>query len=388
MIICFQFNNFTSDGYQIHHCVELTMTKGFMLLRKHIPLFLMIVFTIQANAQVKYSNAFMDIGVGANHLGMGNAVVASTSDLSAGYWNPAGLIHIQNTAQVGFMHAEYFAGIAKYDWLGAAFTLDSGKHAIGINAIRFAVDDIPNTLNLIEPDGTINYDNLRSFSVGDYGFLFSYARKIKPNFSVGGSAKVVYHKAGDFAKSWGFGIDLGAQYQLKDFRFGVMVRDITTTFNAWSYNFSDKDKETFLLTGNEIPENSLEITNPKIILGVGYRKKFEKFELGTELNIDVTTDGKRNVLLPGKPLSFDPHLGLEVGFAEIVYVRGGINNIQKELSSDNQTKKITIQPNVGVGLKLKSIAIDYAFTDVGSKETSTFSHVVSARIGFNKKAKK
>lgn len=357
--------------------------------RKNTALIILLFISFySSHAQVKYSNAFMDIGVGANHLGMGNAVVAGVSDVSAGYWNPAGLVNIKNTAQIGFMHAEYFAGVAKYDWLGAAFTLDSGKHAFGINAIRFAVDDIPNTLNLIEPDGTINYDNLRSFSVGDYGFMFSYARKIKPNFSVGGTAKVVHHKAGEFAKSWGFGIDVGAQYKLKDFQFGVMIRDITTTFNAWSYNFSESDKETFLVTGNEIPENSLEITNPKILLGVGYRKMFQKFELGVEMNIDITTDGKRNVLIPGKPLSFDPHLGLEVGFAEIVYVRGGVNNIQKVLSSDNQTTKFTIQPNIGAGLRLKGIAIDYAFTDVGSKEMSTFSHVVSARIGFNKKASK
>jgi hypothetical protein len=335
----------------------------------------------------KYSNAFMDIGVGAHNLGMGNAVVAGVSDLSAGYWNPAGLVHIPQAAQVGFMHAEYFAGIAKYDWLGAAFTLDSGKHAFGINAIRFAVDDIPNTINLIEPDGTINYDNIRAFSVGNYGFLFSYARKLKPNFSVGGTAKIVHHRAGEFAQAWGFGIDVGAQYQHKDFRFGVMVRDITTTFNAWSYSFSDRDKEVFDITGNEIPDNSLEITMPKVLLGVAYHKQFSKFELNAEVNIDITTDGKRNVLLPGKPMSFDPHMGLEIGFAEIVYIRGGINNIQKELASDNVSKKTTIQPNVGAGLKFKNIMVNYAFTDVGSGETSTFSHVVSASIGFNKKVK-
>jgi hypothetical protein len=348
----------------------------------------MVLISSTAFSQpAKYSNAFMDIGVGAQNLGMGNAVVAGVSDLSAGYWNPAGLVNIRQTAQVGFMHAEYFAGIAKYDWLGAAFTLDSGKHAFGINAIRFAVDDIPNTINLIEPDGTINYDNIRAFSVGNYGFMFSYARKLMPNLSVGGTAKIVHHRAGEFAQAWGFGIDVGAQYQHKDFRFGATIRDITTTFNAWSYSFTDRDKEVFDLTGNEIPDNSLELTMPKVLLGVGYRKQFSKFELNAEVNIDITTDGKRNVLLPGKPLSFDPHIGVEIGFAEIVYVRGGINNIQKELASDNVSNKTTIQPNIGAGLKLKNINVNYAFTDVGSGETSTFSHVVSASIGFNKKAK-
>lgn len=351
-------------------------------------LFIAILLGNIAIAQpAKYSNAFMDIGVGAQNLGKGNAVIAGVSDLSAGYWNPAGLVNLQQTAQVGFMHSEYFGGIAKYDWLGAAFSLDSGKHAIGINILRFAVDEIPNTLNLIGPDGTINYDNIRTFSVGDYGFMVSYARKIIPNLSVGGTAKIIYQKAGGFAKAYGFGIDLGAQYQLKDFKFGVNIRDISTTFNAWNFSFTDEEKEVFELTGNEIPNSSLEITTPKILIGAGYYKKFNKFELNTELAIDITTDGKRNVLLPGKPLSFDPHLGLEVGFAEIVYVRGGVSNIQKELSDNNVDKKITVQPNIGAGLRFKSIAVDYAFTDVGSKETSTFSHVISARIGFNKKNK-
>lgn|SRR5690554_2634504 len=354
-----------------------------------ISLFIAFVLVSVVKAQpAKYSNAFMDIGIGAHNLSKGNAVVAGVSDLSAGYWNPAGLVHVQETAQVGFMHSEHFAGVAKFDWLGAAFTLDSGKHAIGINIIRFAVDDIPYTMDLIEPDGTINYDNIRSFSVGDYGFMLSYARKLRDNLSVGGTAKVIYHKTGSFAKAVGFGIDLGVQYQVKDFKLGVNIRDISTTFNAWNFSFTDKEKQIFELTDNEIPQNSLEITMPKILIGAGYYKKFNKFELNTELAIDITTDGKRNVLLPGKPLSFDPHLGVEVGFAEIVYVRGGVSNIQKELASNNEDKKITVQPNIGAGLRFKTIAIDYAFTDVGSKETSTFSHVISARIGFNKKKDK
>jgi hypothetical protein len=351
-------------------------------------LLMAVVLTEKTYAQaVKYSNSFMDIGVGAHHLGMGNAVVATVSDVSAGYWNPAGLVKLPNTAQIGFMHSEYFAGIAKYDYLGAAFLLDSGKHAFAINALRFAVDDIPNTLNLIEPDGTINYDNIRSFSVGNYGINLSYARNLAKGLSVGGTAKIIHNSAGDFAKSWGFGLDLGAQYQMKDWRFGVMLKDITSTFNAWSYSFTEEEKQIFNLTGNDIPDNSLEITTPKIILGAGYQRSFNKFDLKTEINIDITTDGKRNVLIPAKPLSFDPHLGVEVGFAQIVYVRGGINNIQKVLADDNTSKKITVQPNVGAGLRFKSICIDYAFTDVGSKEMSTFSHVISAKIGFNKKAK-
>ena len=44
-----------------------------------------------------------------------------------------------------------------------------------------------------------------------------------------------------------------------------MLKDITTTFNAWSFSFTEEEKEVLDLTGNEIPIQSLEITKPTII---------------------------------------------------------------------------------------------------------------------------
>ena len=104
-----------------------------------------------ADAQkVKYSNEFLSIGVGARALGMSNAQTALVGDVTAGYWNPAGLLRIENDLEVGLMHAEYFAGIASYDYGAFAKPLKdlaSGrKHAIALSIIRFGVDDIPNTL--------------------------------------------------------------------------------------------------------------------------------------------------------------------------------------------------------------------------------------------------
>ena len=130
-------------------------------MNKHIlRTFLLIsaaLFSGSTFAQVKYSNEFMTIGVGARSHGLSNAMVAHVNDVSAGYWNPAGLTQIEAPFQISAMHAEWFGGIAGYDYLSIGTKLGGKKTAFGsISLIRFGIDKIPNTLNLIEPDGSIN----------------------------------------------------------------------------------------------------------------------------------------------------------------------------------------------------------------------------------------
>src|SRR5947199_6262720 len=103
----------------------------------------------------KYSNEFLNIGAGARGLAMGSAQVASVEDGTAGYWNPAGLVGVKDHPNLNLMHSEYFAGIGKYDYASIALPLQNNKRVIGISALRFAVDDIMNTLFLVEPDGSI-----------------------------------------------------------------------------------------------------------------------------------------------------------------------------------------------------------------------------------------
>ena len=139
----------------------------------------------------KYSNDFLSIGVGARSFGMGGAVVAASLDVTAGYWNPAGLTGISRKAEAGLMHSEYFAGIAKYDYAGFAIRIDE-RSVGGITMIRFGVDDIPNTLELIDQDGNVRYDRIKTFSAADYGFLFSYARSSSvEGLDYGGNVKVI-----------------------------------------------------------------------------------------------------------------------------------------------------------------------------------------------------
>ena len=340
----------------------------------------------QGSLAPKYSNEFLAIGIGAEALGLSNAVVAQTTGVNSGYWNPAGLTKTNKWLDIGLMHSEYFAGIAKYDYLGLAHQIDE-KSAVGLSIIRFAVDDIPNTTQLIDNEGRIDYDKITTFTAADYAFLLSYARTTKvPGLSVGGNFKVIYRKVGDFAKSWGFGLDAGLTYEKNDrLKFGAVIRDVTSTFNAWIFTLDDQTKEVFTLTGNEIPRNGLELTLPRIILGTYYKQPLGKkgIYVSGELDLDMTTDGKRNTILKTNVVSFDPHIGIAFGFKELVTLRGGISNMQYIKNFDD-SKKLTIQPNIGIGLHIKAVYLDYAFTDIGDASTALYSHVISLRLALNK----
>ena len=171
-----------------------------------------LLFANSVSAQFrKYSNEFLNIGAGARGLAMGSAQVASVKDGTAGYWNPAGLVSVKDNPSVNIMHAEYFAGIGKFDYASVSIPVQDNKRTLGVSLLRFAVDDIPNTLFLVEPDGSINYDNIETFSSADYALLLSYAQSIKEteegHWSYGVNAKIIRRTVGKFASAWGFGLD-------------------------------------------------------------------------------------------------------------------------------------------------------------------------------------
>lgn len=334
-------------------------------------------------ATPKYSNEFLSIGVGARAFGMANAQVGVTSDVTSAYWNPAGLVEIENKYDVGLMHAEYFAGIAKYDYVGVATPLDSNSH-LGITAIRFGIDDIPDTRNLFDENGNINYDNVQFFSTTDYAFLLSYAKRTKllGGLQLGGNFKVIYRNIGDFANAWGFGLDVGAKLKKDSWVFGANFRDVTTTFNAWTFN-TELLEDVYAQTGNEIPSSSIELTLPKLLLGTGKSWLIKgKYGILAALDLDVTFDGKRNVLIKSDPISIDPHAGVELDYKKIVYLRIGIGNYQRIKDFDGGTYG-AVQPNFGVGVKIKSVMIDYALTDVGNVSEALFSNIFSLKVSFD-----
>lgn len=332
----------------------------------------------------KYANEFLSIGIGARALGMANTQVALTNDVTAAYWNPAGLLLCPHRYEVALMHNELFAGGAQYDYAGFTTPLDSASH-LALSVIRFGTDNIANTLNLFDANGAIDYSRISFFSVADYALLASYARRMPwlQGMRLGGSVKVIYRNVGSFANAWGFGFDLGAQLDRGPWKFGLAARDVTGTFTVFSIN-TEELYRVYQQTGNTLVQNATEVALPRLIAGTARRFTWGKdgmFGILAALDLDITFDGKRNVPIRTRLVSVDPHVGLELDYRQTVLIRAGAGSIQ-QLKNFDQTTYTTFQPNFGLGVRIAKFSVDYALTNIGNQAEALYANVFSVKLGF------
>jgi hypothetical protein len=339
--------------------------------------FFFVFLSFSGISQTKYSNEFLQIGAGARSLSLSKAVVASSVNSSSVYWNPSALVGL-NQSEMELMHASYFAGIANFDQFSYAKKINE-TDAVGFMLLRFGVDDIMNTANLIDNNGNVDYDRIELFSTADYAFLFSFAKKdVFKGFDVGGNTKIIYRHIGDFANAIGFGFDVSAQKQIGEWKVAAIVRDATSTYNSWTFNM-DKFEEVYSQTGNELPENSSEITIPSIQTGVNRSFKLnDNFSVNSELDLDIHFDGERNSLISSSLFSVNPHFGSEIKFKEIIDFRFGIGDIRSEIDF-NEEEYISLQPNLGIGFHIDNLYIDYALTNLGDFSSTMYSNLFSLR---------
>jgi hypothetical protein len=346
------------------------------------------IYSINGQADTKFVNEFLNIGVGARAHGMSGSVTASTEDVTAAYWNPAGLSYMDAEVGISAMHASWFGGIANYDYVGFGKVFNERNKSYGsASLIRMGVDNIPNTLNLIGPDGSVNFDNILEFSAADYAFILSYAQQVggrRSGLTLGGSAKVIFRQIGDFGTARGFGFDLAAMYKEDRFQFGVMLRDITTTVNTWSFSLTPEEQVIFERTNNDIPISSTEVALPKIIVGGAFKSDDDDrnaFSYLVEADVRFSTDGTQAGLFSGNNIGIDPSFGAEIGYNRQVFFRAGLGNIQRTLNETSSTdRSLEFQPNVGLGIVLGNFQIDYALANIGSVSGVLVSHIFSLSL--------
>jgi hypothetical protein len=308
----------------------------------------------------KYGGEFLTLGAGGRALGMGGAYAALANDVSAGYWNPAGLAHL-DYPQIMLMHSQQFRGVVKYDYGSFAMPLGTTR-SLGIGLIRLGVDDIPVTrlsnpaLKLgeeyVDANGVTRLNTpyvARTISDAEYALFLSYGLKRNQKLALGANAKLIYKNVGDNS-AWGLGFDIGAIFKpAGNLLLGLNLQDITTTVLAWD-------------TGTR------EIIIPTLKAGVAYPLHIPGLSgsIAPAIDFDIRFEGRDYAAqIAAGPVSLDSHLGWEYQFQNLFALR---------LGSD--VGKLS----AGAGINLPKFQIDYAFLshdDLGN------SHRISARVSFN-----
>lgn len=311
-----------------------------------ISISILSVFSLNAQTVIsKYAGEFMALGVGGRALGMGGAFTAVANDVTAAYYNPAGLANL-NYPQISLMHSEQFGNLVNYDY-GAVAIPYGPDMSFGISAMRLGVDGIPDTRNALydaNGDGIVDirtdrldYSRITEFSNQDWAFYLTFAKRQTEKFYWGANVKIIRRELAEYSAT-GIGFDVGAFYSpLNNLFLGANIQDVTTTLVAWS-------------TGRN------ELVSPTLKVGAAYKlAEFLGGYIMPALDFDVRFENRRfasNFNLG--PVSFDMHAGFEYNFKELFAVRAGYNDVK--------------QFTVGAGVKLPKLNIDYSFARFSDSE--------------------
>ncbi len=302
---------------------------------------------VPAGAANKYAGEFLTHGVGARALGMGSAFVAVADDVTAGYWNPAGVADARGRS-VQLMHSETFGDVVNYDTGAYLHPLDEDA-ALAVTFVRLAVDDIPFT-DFESDEERIYYDATRITweSDSEAAALVTYARRVSGKLRLGGNLKMIRKSIGEYS-CYGLGFDLGAMYDVwENTTLGVNVQDATTTFLAWD----TKERERIM---------------PTVKMGVAYSRPVASMDGVVTAAADADVRFENRQLADEYHMgavSADTHFGIEFVYREMVGVRAGL---------------AMGQLTAGAGVNLNGFTVDYAF---GKHEYLDSSHRVSASYGF------
>jgi len=318
------------------------------MFKKYLLIFSFIIVSLSSiysqTTVSKFAGEFLAIGVGGRALGMGGAYTALANDVTAGYYNPAGLIHL-NYPQISIMHDERFGNLVNYDYAAAAIPYGTDM-SFGLSIMRLAVDGIPDTRNaLVDANGDgilditqdrLDYSRISEFSDQDWAFYLSFAKRHSDNFSYGASVKIIRRSIAEFSAT-GIGFDIGVQYTpIENLFLGATLQDVTTTLVAWS-------------TGRN------ELISPTLKVGGGYKFELLGGTITPVLDLDIRFEGRNfasNINIG--PISVDLHEGFEYNYKNVFAIRAGYNDIK--------------QFTIGAGIKLPKLSIDYSFARFNDSE--------------------
>jgi len=305
------------------------------------------------------------IPVGAKSIATGGAFISDVKGVEAIYYNPAGL-DLMGRSEVMFSYMDYLADI-KVSYFAASVNLgDLGTFGLSLKTFNFG--DIPIT-TFEQPDGTGATYSPTFMSGG-----LTYSKQITDRVSAGATLKFIYESITDVSAT-GAAIDFGVQYKFpNNMRLGVTVTNIGTNM---SY------RGTGLQIKNTIPNNP-----PGMGFGV-YEPATEEFQIPSYFEISTSYKydfNAYNYLMMAAKFTnnnfFEDVLsvGLEYGFLNTFFLRGGYNYLTNSKPEDN-LYGLTLGAGISYNFQnMLNFDFDYAYRAVRDFPTGA-QHVFTVKLG-------
>jgi len=298
------------------------------------------------------SAQFLKIGVGARAISLGGSFVATASDLSAMYWNPAGLSSLTSSA-VQVAYTEYLADVSySYVAFGTSF---GSLGTIGFSLIYLDSGSM-DVRTVRDPEGTGE-----QFKVQDFAAQMSYGRALTDRFSIGGSIKYIRQAVWHSTAS-SFAMDAGILFitPYERLRFGASISNFGGNMSL--------DGRDILFSQDPDPLNQ---GNVEIVTAAYKTESFPlplMFRFGLTWDALATADHVVTVSTDAAHPNDNSeymNLGAEYNFRELFAVRVGYKNLFEEDGEQGLT--------FGGGLKLRldrslKAEFDYAYADFGRLE--------------------
>ena len=271
---------------------------------------------------------------------MGEAFIAVANDVSAIYWNPAGLTSSSNDQAI-FSHAAWLVDV-QHEFAAASFHLDA-NNVVGISFISLHTDPMQITTEY-QPTGTGNY-----FTFGDIAAGATFARKMTDQFSFGATVKYVRETVAELHTD-AILVDLGTFYYmgLGSSRFSVVVS-----------NFGNNVKpQGSAVNGKGVTVTSFQDFSPPTMFRLGYAfepLKEDQHRVTASVQLNHPNDNAENV-----------RVGAEYEFNDLFFLRVGVKRTIGESflgKAASTAEDLSFGAGVKLSLGLTTANVDYAFTN-------------------------
>lgn len=292
---------------------------------------------------------FLEVGVGSRAVGMGGAFVAVANDVSALYWNPAGISRIARPEAV-FERVEWLADIS-FNYLGVVIPFGRwGTAGVFLDAMsvpKMAVRTVD------YPDGTGEMFDATSYAVG-----LSYAFSLTDRFSIGLTGKYIEERIWH-EKSHSVAFDIGTLYKtnFNGLRIGATISNFGPSLTMDGSDLIIYYDADVSIDGNNDRIMGKLITDEwplplNMQFGIAYDLLTTKF-----IKMTVAADAFHPI-----NNSESVNTGTEIAILDLLFIRAGYQAIGQTDTEEGLT--------LGGGLRYKMfgqsyIKFDYAFADFG-----------------------